>query len=159
MTATRHPTMTSLYLSSHYTTGKRTDCQDDTQHLCVPLPGAILHQPETEGLLLLFQQNHLQWNLTCTASTWHRMNKISSLPTCKRSTVGNKSLPFLIAGPRRTCKGGHAHQRALFLRSLWYSDTQIPISTDPSPFLILNNKDQLRSSQSESWLLIRLELS
>lgn len=118
-----------------------------------PYCDAIQHQPETEGFLLhmyaLFQQNHLQWNLKCTASTWPRMNKISSLRTCKRSTVGNKSLSFLIVGPRRTCEGGHASQRLLFLRSLRYSDTQIRISTDPSPFLILNNKDQLRSSQSE----------
>lgn len=118
-----------------------------------PYCGVIQDQPETEGFLLhtnaLFQQNHLQWNLKSTASSWPRMNKISSLETCKRSTVGNKSLPFLIVGPRRSCKRGHTSQRALFKISLRYSDTQIHISTDPPPFLILNNKDQLRSSQSK----------
>lgn len=83
-----------------------------------PYSGAIQHQPETEGFLLhtyaLFQQNHLQWNLKCTASTWHGMNKISFLRTCQRSTVGNKSLSFLIVGPRRTFKGGHMQAKGHF---------------------------------------------
>lgn len=74
-----------------------------------PYCGVIQDQPETEGFLLhtnaLFQQNHLQWNLKSTASSWPRMNKISSLETCRRSTVGNKSLPFLLLDQEGAAKG------------------------------------------------------
>lgn len=130
MTATRRPTMTSLYLSSHYTTGKRTDCQDDTLCSLTVVPFSI--SLGTEGFLLhtctlSSSKTNLQWNLKHTASTWHRMNKISSLITCKRSTVGNKSLPFLTAGPRRNCKRGHTSQRTLLCGTLKSMFLLIPL--------------------------------
>lgn len=164
MIAVRHPTMTSLYLLSHYTTGMRT-ASTMCSILVPPCCGTVQHQCKTEGLLLCVHSS--------SKTTWHNL-KMHSQPLHRGSTrtwtsykhaqeqlaTSHSSYFFFLFLCQWQIAKVATQAKEQYLRSLQDNEPQIHISSGSrglSSSLILKNEDQVRSNQpgildfSQTW--------
>lgn len=153
MMAVRHPTMTSLYLSSHYTTGMRT-ASTMCSILVPPCCSSVQHQRKTEGLLLCVHSS--------SKTTWHNL-KMHSQPLHRGSTrtwtsykhaqeqlaTSHSSYFFFLFLCQWQIAKVATQAKEQYLRSLQDNEPQIHISSGSSGLsssLILKNEDQVRSN-------------
>lgn len=164
MIAVRHPTMTSLYLLSHYTTGMRT-ASTMCSILVPPCCGTVQHQCKTEGLLLcVHSSSKTTWHRTwkCTASLCAEDQQEYELPINMHKNSWQQVIPctffFLLCQWQIAKVATQAKEQ--YLRSLQDNEPQIHISSGSrglSSSLILKNEDQVRSNQpgildfSQTW--------
>lgn len=111
--------------------------------------GAIQHQPGNWGIFAahmyaLFQQNQFAVELETHSQHLAQDEQDKLLNNMQEKHSGQQITPLSHCWTKEKLQKGPHKPKDTSLRY-----TQIHISADPSPFLILNNKNQLRSSQSE----------